>query len=505
MVLTPNIQPFGGLTTLASPSDVGLVGLGPMGRGLAHNLSKSGRGVVLYSRTLGKVTAACSSGTSGTAFGVARTLGELAQRLHAPRTVIILVPAGRPAEAVIAGLAKVLDSDDVIIDAGNSHYLDTLRRCAAVEKVGIHLVDVGMACGEYGALHGASYSVGGAPSVVDRVRGLLEDTAVVVDGRPSVVQVGSSAAGHFIKMVYNGVEYAELQLISEAFGLLRDVRGCDHRSIASIFASWNRGEFHSELIDRSIEILEHVDPSTGRPFLDVVRDEAEQKGTGRWTVQNALELGVPAAGIAEATFARYASNMADQRCQMASSVETRGIPPTQPCLHSEASLEDIWRSLMASRAVAYAQGIDQVKAASAAYGWDVDLPSVALAWRGGMLSGQLLKRVQDAVSCDSRSAPLLSASYFADLLTASDEGWRRVVADSVREAVPIPALVGTLTHVDTLRKVQLPTALIQALRDSFGGHGYRRVDRSGRFHTMWDEDRAEVVMAASGDGTDGQI
>jgi 6-phosphogluconate dehydrogenase len=336
---------------------------------------------------------------------------------------------------------------------------------------------------------------GGSAQSYRKLGPILESIAAQVGGRPCCVHVGPDGAGHFVKMVHNGIEYADMQLIAEAYDLLRCGLAAAPAEIGAIFRVWDEGDLESFLIEITADVLSHTDAETGRPFVDIVLDQAEQKGTGRWTVQSALDLGIPITGIAEATFARSLSGHADQRAA-ARAVFGSAIAPLG-VTDRDAFVEDVRRALYASKVVAYAQGFDHIAAGSAEYGWDIDLGAMAAIWRGGcIIRARFLNRIREAYDADPALPSLLVAPYFAAAVQSGVDSWRRVVAQAAASGLPAPAFSSSLAYYDGLRRDRLPAALIQGLRDDFGAHTYRRVDRDGTFHTMWAGDRTETLSKA---------
>jgi 6-phosphogluconate dehydrogenase len=402
-----------------------------------------------------------------------------------------MVKAGEPTDAVISELAALLDAGDIVIDCGNAHYLDTRRREQDLRASALHFVGSGVSGGEEGALNGPSIMPGGSVESYRTLGPIFESIAAQVDGTPCCVHVGPDGAGHFVKMVHNGIEYADMQLIAEAYDLLRAGTDSSPNEIADIFAAWNEGDLESFLIEITAEVLAHVDAATGKPFVDVVLDQAEQKGTGRWTVQSALDLGIPITGIAEATFARSLSGHAAQRAAARDAFGTGlGAWPSD----RDGFVDDVRKALYASKVVAYAQGFDQIRAGSEEYGWDIDAGAMATIWRGGcIIRAMFLDRIREAYDRDPELPSLLVAPYFARAVSAGLHSWRRVVADAATAGVPAPAFASSLAYFDGLRRGRLPAALIQGLRDNFGAHTYRRVDREGSFHTLWAGDRSEIT------------
>jgi len=474
---------------MSARAQIGVTGLAVMGRNLARNLARHGYAVALHNRTQARTDSLVRDhGDEGT-FVPSTSLEEFVASLERPRRVVIMVQAGGPTDAVIDELAPLMETGDIVIDCGNAHFADTRRREAALRERGLHFVGAGVSGGEEGALLGPSIMPGGSPQSYESLGPMFEQIAAKVDGTPCCTHVGPDGAGHFVKMVHNGIEYADMQLIAEAYDLLRSGLGASPAELAKIFAQWNTGDLESFLIEITAEVLGHVDADTGKPFVDVVLDQAEQKGTGRWTVQTALDLGVPVTGIAEATFARALSAHPSQRAAAQAALPGPSSTPAVP----DGFVDDVRKALYASKVVAYAQGYDQIAAASAEYGWNIDLGAMATIWRGGcIIRARFLDRIREAYAKDPALPSLLVDPYFRDAVANGQEAWRRVVAHAAMVGIPTPAFSSSLAYYDGLRAERLPAALIQGLRDFFGAHTYRRVDRDGVFHTMWGEDRREV-------------
>ncbi|WP_084963532.1 NADP-dependent phosphogluconate dehydrogenase [Thermoactinospora rubra] len=468
-------------------ADIGVTGLATMGRNLARNLARHGYAVAVHNRTAGRTEELVAQfGGEGT-FLPATDLKSFVASLKRPRRAIVMVKAGPGTDAVIDQLAELMEPGDMIVDGGNALFTDTRRREAALREKGIHFVGTGISGGEEGALHGPSIMPGGSRESYEALGPILEDIAAKVDGVPCATYVGPDGAGHFVKMVHNGIEYADMQLIAESYDLLRQALGATPAELAEIFREWNAGELESYLIEITAEVLAHVDAETGKPFVDVVLDQAEQKGTGRWTVQSALDLGVPVTGIAEAVFARSLSGHPEQRAA------ARALAgPAVSGVADRSFVEDVRQALYASKIVAYAQGFDQITAASQEFGWDIDRGAMATIWRGGcIIRARFLDRIRQAFDADPSLATLLVDRYFADALALAQDAWRRVVSTAASIGVPTPGFSSALAYYDALRRDRLPAALIQGQRDFFGAHTYRRVDREGAFHTDWSGDRAE--------------
>jgi 6-phosphogluconate dehydrogenase len=479
------------MTQIEGTAQIGVTGLAVMGRNLARNLARHGYTVALHNRTFERTRSLVAEHGHEGRFIPSESVKDFVASLQRPRAIIIMVKAGQPTDAVIDELVPLLDEGDIVIDCGNAHYLDTRRREQALREHSLHFVGSGVSGGEEGALNGPSIMPGGSAQSYQTLGPMFESIAAVVDGTPCCVHVGPDGAGHFVKMVHNGIEYADMQLIAEAYDLLRSGTGATPAELAETFGTWNEGDLESFLIEITAQVLGHADAATGGPFIDIVLDQAEQKGTGRWTVQSALDLGIPITGIAEATFARSLSGHADQR---AAARETYGTALNPWTVDDRAAFtEDVRKALYASKVVAYAQGFDQIQAGSDEYGWNIDRGAMATIWRGGcIIRARFLNRIREAYDENPALPSLLVAPYFAEAVTAGVDSWRRVVADAARAGVPTPAFSSSLAYYDGLRRDRLPAALIQGLRDNFGAHTYRRTDKDGTFHTLWAGDGSEV-------------
>jgi 6-phosphogluconate dehydrogenase len=474
----------------AGTAQIGVTGLAVMGRNLARNLARHGYTTAVHNRSFAKTQSLVADhGGEGT-FVASESMVDFVASLERPRKVIIMVKAGGPTDAVITELVPLLDEGDIVIDAGNAHFPDTIRRERELKAHGLHFVGSGVSGGEEGALLGPSIMPGGSRESYAVLGPILEDISAKVDGVPCCTYVGPDGAGHFVKMVHNGIEYADMQLIAEAYDLLRQGLGASAAEIAEIFRAWNGGELESFLIEITADVLAHTDAETGQAFVDVVLDQAEQKGTGRWTVQNALDLGVPITGIAEATFARALSGSVPQRAAGVRALE--GHAGTWDVTDRDAFIEDVRLALLASKVVAYSQGFDQIAAASAEFRWDIDRGAMARIWRGGcIIRARFLNRITEAYERDSGLALLLADEYFVKSVGKGVGAWRRTVSQAALNGVPTPAFSSSLAYYDGVRAPRLPANLIQAQRDFFGAHTYRRTDRGGTFHTEWSGDRTE--------------
>jgi 6-phosphogluconate dehydrogenase len=469
-------------------AQIGVTGLGVMGRNLARNFARHGFATALHNRTVARTDEVVQNfGHEGT-FVPATSAQDFVNSLERPRRVVIMVNAGPATDAVIDEFAPLLEPGDMLIDGGNAHFKDTRRREGALKDRKIHFVGMGVSGGEEGALNGPSIMPGGSEQSYQDLGPMLETIAADVDGTPCCTHVGPDGAGHFVKMVHNGIEYADMQLIAEAYDLLRHAAGYQPPQIAQVFQRWNQGRLDSYLIQITAEVLAHTDAETGKPFVDIVLDQAEQKGTGRWTVQDALDLGVPVSGIAEAVFARSLSGHADLRAA------ARGLPGPQPGTQvSEHFADMVEQALYASKVVSYAQGWNMIAAGSKEYGWGIDLGAMATIWRGGcIIRAKFLDRIRAEYEASPNLTTLLADSDFAKEVADAQEAWREVVATAVQLGVPVPGFSAALAYYDALRARRLPAALVQGLRDYFGAHTYHRTDRDGTFHTLWAQDGSEV-------------
>ncbi|MBD8058625.1 NADP-dependent phosphogluconate dehydrogenase [Cellulomonas sp. JH27-2] len=476
--------------TATGTAQIGVTGLAVMGRNLARNFARNGFTVAIHNRSYAKTQSLVDDhGDEGT-FVPSESVEDFVASLERPRKIVVMVKAGGPTDAVIDELVPLLDEGDIVVDAGNAHFPDTIRRENALSAKGLHFVGSGVSGGEEGALLGPSIMPGGTAKSYESLGPILEKISAKVDGVPCCTYVGPDGAGHFVKMVHNGIEYADMQLIAEAYDLLKQGLGASAAEIGQIFAEWNTGDLESFLIEITADVLQHVDAATGSAFVDIVLDQAEQKGTGRWTVQNGLDLGVPITGIAEATFARALSGGTAQREAAVGVLPAHTTP--WDVTDRDAFIEDVRLALYASKVVAYSQGFDQIAAASAEFGWDIDRGAMARIWRGGcIIRARFLNRITEAYERDAHLPLLLADEYFTGAVGNGVEAWRRTVAGAALHGVPTPAFSSSLAYYDGVRAERLPAALIQAQRDFFGAHTYRRTDREGTFHTTWSGERSE--------------
>ena len=468
-----------------------------MGSNLARNLAHHGNTVALYNRHYDRTEKLMAEHGSEGKFVPSKTVEEFVASLSKPRTAIIMVKAGAPTDAVINELADAMEPGDIIVDGGNSYFMDTIRREKDIRARGFHYVGCGVSGGEEGALNGPSMMPGGTEESWQTLGPILKSIAAVAEGEPCVTHIGENGAGHFVKMVHNGIEYADMQLIAESYDLMRRGLGLEPGEIADVFGQWNTTELNSYLIEITAEVLHQSDAKTGKPLVDLIVDHAGMKGTGTWTVQTALSLAIPVTGIAEAVFARGLSSQAEQREEAAKQQLTGPSGSLDiPADEREAFIEDIRHALYASKIVAYAQGFDEINAGAKEYDWNIDLAAVARIWRGGcIIRAQFLNVVSDAFESGEANVSLLFAPYFKTAIEEAQESWRRVVARAATYGIPVPAFSSSLSYYDGLRSKRLPAALIQGQRDFFGAHTYGRVDPPGAFHTLGAEDGRPEIEA----------
>jgi 6-phosphogluconate dehydrogenase len=480
--------------TGSAQANIGVVGLAVMGSNLARNLaSRDGNTVAVYNRSPERTRLLMTEHPEA-GFVASETIEDFVASLATPRTAIIMVQAGKGTDAVISQLTELFEPGDIIVDGGNALFTDTLRREKAVRETGINFVGAGISGGEEGALKGPSIMPGGSAEAYVTLGPILESIAAVVDGEPCVTHVGTDGAGHFVKMIHNGIEYADMQLIGEAYDLIRRGTGKTPAEISEIFTEWNKGELESYLIEITAEVLKQVDAKTGKPLVDVILDQAGSKGTGVWTVQTALDLGIPVSGIAEAVFARSVSSKPAQR---AAAANLPG-PTMNPVEDVDGFIEGVRLALYASKVIAYSQGFDAIVAGAEQYGWDIKKGDIAKIWRGGcIIRARFLNRITEAYTENPGLVSLVTAPFFTDVVATAQDAWRNVVADAAHAGIPAPVFASSLAYYDSLRADRLPAALTQGQRDFFGAHTYKRVDMDGVFHTLWSGDRTEIETEGS--------
>jgi 6-phosphogluconate dehydrogenase len=467
-------------------ADIGVVGLAVMGENLILNMESKGFTVVAYNRTVSKVDRFMAGRAQGKNIVGARTIEELAEALARPRKVMLMIKAGKPVDDFIELLLPHLEEGDIVIDGGNSFFGDTIRRTRYLEEKGFLYIGTGVSGGEEGALLGPSIMPGGSPEAWPHVKPIFQAIAAKVEsGEPCCDWVGSNGAGHFVKTVHNGIEYADMQMISEAYFLMKHLLGMSPAEMHEVFEAWNEGELDSYLVEITRDILAQVDEETGKPMVDVILDTAGQKGTGKWTSQSALNMGTPAPTIAEAVFARFMSAIKEERVAAGEILEG---PEFAFDGDRVALIEDIRQALYASKICSYAQGFQLLKMAADEYDWDLSYGGIALMWREGcIIRAQFLGRIKEAFDEEPELANLLLAPYFKAAIDRSQAAWRRVVALAALNGIPVPAFGSALAYYDSYRNGRLPANILQAQRDYFGAHTYERVDkpRGEFYHTNW--------------------
>ena len=465
-----------------------------MGSNLARNFARNGHTIAVYNRSTEKTHNFMANHGAEGDFIPSETITDFVASLEKPRRAIIMVQAGNATDAVINQLADAMDDGDIIIDGGNALYTDTIRREKEIADRGLNFVGAGISGGEEGALNGPAIMPGGPEKTWEALGPLLESIAANVDGVPCVTHIGPDGAGHFVKMVHNGIEYADMQVIGEAYQLLRYGAGMTPAEIADVFRTWNAGDLDSYLIDITAEVLAQVDAETGKPLIDLIVDSAGQKGTGRWTVKAALDLGIPVTGIGEAVFARALSGATNQRQATIGNLPSGTLTTLAELgVDRDTFIEDVRRALYASKLVAYAQGFDEITAGSADHNWNVDPRDLATIWRGGcIIRAKFLNRIVEAYNANLELPTLLLDPYFKAELAGLIDSWRRVVTLATQIGQPIPVFASSLSYYDSLRIDRLPAALIQGQRDYFGAHTYQRVDKPGTYHTLWSGNRTEI-------------
>ena len=465
--------------------DIGVVGLGVMGRNLALNLANHGFSVAGFDIDARKCESAAQH-FAGKEMAVFETSQDFAAALGSPRKILMMVPAGKAVDAVIANLQPLLTPGDVLMDGGNSYFEDTHRRIDNLKASGILYIGAGVSGGEEGALHGPSIMPGGNPEAWPLVKPMLQAIAAKVDDNiPCCDWIGKNGAGHFVKMVHNGIEYADMQMICEAYFLMSQLLERTPAEMHAIFTEWNRGELNSYLIEITADIMANTDPETGKPMIDVILDTAGQKGTGKWTSQVSLDLGIPAPTIAEAVFARIVSAVKAERVAAARILSGPSVTFSG---NKKEFIEMIRQALFLSKICSYAQGFQLIRAASDAYGWDINPGTVSLLWRGGcIIRAQFLGKIKAAYDKKPELQNLLLDDYFKTAVEKGQQSWRRVIAVAVEHGIPVPAFGSALAYYDSYRRERLPANLLQAQRDYFGAHTYERLDkpRGEFFHTEW--------------------
>jgi len=474
---------------------IGVVGMAVMGRNIALNIESRGYSVSLYNRTGSKTTEVLEQNPGKNLVGT-YTVEEFVNSLESPRKILLMVQAGRGTDATIDALLPHLDKGDIVIDGGNTFFKDTIRRSERLAELGINFVGTGVSGGEEGALHGPSIMPGGPQSAYELVAPILRDISAKApeDGEPCVTYIGENGAGHYVKMVHNGIEYGDMQLIAESYDLLHRVLGLSAAEISEIFGEWNKGELDSFLMEISTQILATVDPATGKPMVDVIMDRAGNKGTGKWTSQSALDLGEPLSLITESVFARYISTFKEERVAASQVIPGVDFQANLSEADKKDIIEAVRQALYFSKIVSYAQGFAQMKAASQEYGWTLNYGEIAKIFRAGcIIRAKFLQKITDAYSKNPDLDNLMLDDYFLNILGSNQAAVRRVVTLAIQAGIPVPTFSSALAYYDSYRSPVLPANLIQAQRDLFGAHTYQRVDRPGTFHFHWNQSREEQL------------
>lgn len=462
---------------------IGVIGLAVMGKNLALNIESRGFTVSVFNRSPEKTHDLLKEAEGKKLMGTF-SIEEFVSSLESPRKILIMVQAGKATDATIEQLVPHLDKGDIIIDGGNAYFPDTQRRSKELEEKGLRFIGTGVSGGEEGALNGPAIMPGGQESAYKLVEPILTAISAKVEGDPCCTYIGPDGAGHYVKMVHNGIEYGDMQLIGEAYHLLKSVLNVSAEELHEIFTEWNKGELDSYLIEITADIFSQYDPETGKPMVDIILDAAGQKGTGKWTSQSALDLGVPLSMITESVFSRFLSAMKDER--VAASKVLSG--PNAESFNGDKKefIESVRKALFASKIVSYAQGFAQMRAASDEYNWDLKYGKIAMIFRGGcIIRSQFLQNIKDAYDRDPALKNLLLDSYFKNVVENYQNAWRQVISVAVSQGIPVPGFSSALAYYDSYRTERLPANLLQAQRDYFGAHTFKRVDKEGVFHHQW--------------------
>ncbi|CAN2250505.1 NADP-dependent phosphogluconate dehydrogenase [Bacillus vallismortis] len=466
-----------------SKQQIGVIGLAVMGKNLALNIESRGFSVSVYNRSSSKTEEFLQEAKGKNVVGT-YSIEEFVQSLETPRKILLMVKAGTATDATIQSLLPHLEKDDILIDGGNTYYKDTQRRNKELAESGIHFIGTGVSGGEEGALKGPSIMPGGQKEAHELVKPILEAISAKVDGEPCTTYIGPDGAGHYVKMVHNGIEYGDMQLISESYFILKQVLGLSADELHEVFAEWNKGELDSYLIEITADIFTKRDEETGKPLVDVILDKAGQKGTGKWTSQSALDLGVPLPIITESVFARFISAMKEERVKASGLLSGPEVKPVTD--NKEELIEAVRKALFMSKICSYAQGFAQMKAASEEYNWDLKYGEIAMIFRGGcIIRAAFLQKIKEAYDREPELDNLLLDSYFKNIVESYQGALRQVISLAVAQGVPVPSFSSALAYYDSYRTAVLPANLIQAQRDYFGAHTYERTDKEGIFHTEW--------------------
>lgn len=477
------------IKTMAQQQQFGVIGLAVMGKNLALNVESRGYSLSVFNRTYQKTEEFLNNEAKGKNFVGAETIEEFVESLEKPRKIMLMVKAGPATDATIASLKPLLDKGDILIDGGNTFFKDTNRRNAELDESGIHFIGTGVSGGEEGALKGPSIMPGGQKEAYDKVAPIFEAISAKVEGDPCVTYIGPNGAGHYVKMVHNGIEYGDMQLICEAYFILKNVLGLDAEELHEVFGEWNKGELDSYLIEITTDIFKKKDKETGKPMVDVILDTAGQKGTGKWTSQSSLDLGVPLPVITESVFARFISAMKEERVAASKVLQgpSAGDKPYEG--DKDELIEAIRKALYMSKIVSYAQGFAQMRAASEENDWNLRYGDISMIFRGGcIIRAQFLQKIKEAYDRDPALANLLLDPYFKEIVESYQTSLRKVLSIAMERGIPVPGFASALAYYDSYRTETLPANLLQAQRDYFGAHTYQRVDKEGVFHTEWLED-----------------
>lgn len=467
-----------------SKQQIGVIGLAVMGKNLAMNIESRGYSVAVYNRSSDKTEDFMKKEAEGKNIVGAFSIEEFVNSLEKPRKILLMVKAGPATDATIESLKPYLEKGDILIDGGNTNFKDTIRRNKELSEAGLHFIGTGVSGGEEGALTGPSIMPGGQKEAYDLVAPIFEAISAKVNGEPCTTYIGADGAGHYVKMVHNGIEYGDMQLIGEAYFMMKHVLGLDADELHEVFSEWNKGELDSYLIEITADIFKKKDEETGKPLVDLILDTAGQKGTGKWTSQDALDLGVPLPLITESVFARCISAMKEER--VAASKVLSGPEAISYDGDKEELIEAIRKALYMSKICSYAQGFAQMRAAAEEYGWDLKYGDIAMIFRGGcIIRAQFLQKIKEAYDNDPELANLMLDPYFKDIVENYQGALRKVIAIAVERGIAVPCFSSAIAYYDSYRTESLPANLLQAQRDYFGAHTYKRVDKEGDFHTEW--------------------
>lgn len=462
---------------------IGVIGLAVMGKNLALNMESKGFSVSVYNRSREKTDELIAEATNKRIVAT-YSIDEFIESLEKPRKIMLMVKAGDPTDAMIEQLLPHLEKGDILIDGGNANFEDTQRRNKSLIERGIHFIGMGVSGGEEGALYGPSLMPGGQKEAHALVKPILEAIAAKVEGEPCTTYIGPDGAGHYVKTVHNGIEYGDMQLISEAYFLMKHVLGMDAQELHEVFSEWNKGELDSYLIEITADIFTKIDEETGKPLIDVILDKAGQKGTGKWTSKSALDLGIPLPIITESVFARFISAMKAERVHASKLLTGPEITPYEG--DRAEFVEAVREALYMSKICSYAQGFAQMRAASEAYDWNLQYGNIAMIFRGGcIIRAAFLQKIKEAYDRDPDLPNLLLDEYFKDIVEKYQTSLRKVISVAVQNGIPVPGFSAALAYYDSYRSERLPANLLQAQRDYFGAHTYERVDKEGHFHTEW--------------------